>query len=432
MMRRGVWRLVASAGVVAALVSPVARSGVRGRAMWSWSRLEEDEGGQSLVGSGSVSSELRAKIEEYLSVRSSRLAKERTMREKRVAEREAATSNAVWRAGNALFSLESLLPEVPEDDGENEALAYTELERFGYSGLVEEIMDAGGHVAVSRALGIRVRGRAEPVVPEAPEPRLEPSRGLALGASSRETFDELPPEKLAPYRDLVAAVCGRVAATHPRLGYCQGIDYLVAYALRATRLEADAAVELVSALLDHLDLAGLFEPGLPTLKRRCLELGVLLHARCPALATHLADRSVHIELFAAAWLQTLFVYLDALPLAALDRAWTLLLLERSWKPLHRLALAIFLTLEDHLLAHCAQPHDLLLFLSRLANPDRRRAAPALLADPHLLTRAMNVKVTNSMLARIWANEALPKPLRARLHDAAARTYHPTLVTHATL
>lgn len=297
-------------------------------------------------------------------------------------------------------------------------------------------------------------------------------RGIGVpNVGARTTFDAADASVLRPYRDVVAKVCGQVAAARPRLGYCQGIDYVVAYALRATLLDAVAAADLVSSLLDSFDLAGLFEPGLPGLKRRCLELTLLLEARCPNLARHLNSRGVHIELFAAAWIQTLFVYVDALPLRVLDRAWTLLLFERTWKPMHRLSLAIFATLEPHILQHCAAPHDVLVFVSGLTSPDRinrpqkkkkkRRGivnanepvdAPDLLGDGSpddgrelvrlfcvspgdaatprsQLHRAMNIKVTNSMLNRIGANELLPRPLRARssLDD---NQQQPVLVTIA--
>lgn len=251
-------------------------------------------------------------------------------------------------------------------------------------------------------------------------------RGVKIPGDST-TFDAADAETLKPYREAIAKICGLVATQRPRLGYCQGLDYVVAYALRAAKLDPARARVLVNTLLDDLGFAGLFEPGLPGLKKRCLELSLLLDARCPDLASRLAGHSVHVELFAAAWIQTLFVYVDALPMAVLDRVWTLLLLERSWKIMHRLALAIFAALEPHVLASCHAPHETLIFLSQLTSGDRaerRRNKDAehcvipsdlLDDDDHgkkLLMSAMNIKVTNSMLARIGNNEALPKPLRA--------------------
>lgn len=38
--------------------------------------------------------------------------------------------------------------------------------------------------------------------------------------------------------------------------------------------------------------------------------------------------------------------------------------------MHRLSLAIFATLESHIIYRCAAPHDILIFVSQLTNPDR--------------------------------------------------------------
>lgn len=136
-------------------------------------------------------------------------------------------------------------------------------------------------------------------------------------------------------------------------------------------------------------------------------------------------------MFAAAWIQTLFAYVDALPFEVLERAWTVLLLERSWKIMHRLALGILCALEPHILASCAHPHDTLLYLSQLTrdgHADKRRrgsqdpdaAQPLEITaevEPHvlfgarggatrLLERAMDIKVTNSMLARVPEHSTL--------------------------
>lgn len=161
-------------------------SAARSVRVWSWSRLEEDENAESFVTAlPKVPDELKAEVEIYLQDRSRRLQKERTLREALASKREEAMSNVFWRAGNFLFSLESFLPEVPDEpEREADALSYTELERFGYSQLIEPIMDAGGHVLVSRALGVdftplktpekRERQRMELMVEQ---------RGLVLGSA---------------------------------------------------------------------------------------------------------------------------------------------------------------------------------------------------------------------------------------------------------
>lgn len=186
-----VWKPIIAFGATWGLLTPLTVTQGRRKMLYSWSRLEADEAPDSFAKAPVVSEDLQLKIEEYLALRAERIDKERTLRETLYAKREAAKSNALWRAANYLFSLESLLPSVPEGNEQSaDPLAYTELERFGYSWLIEEVMNAGGHVAVSRALGIEVRAKSEQ---DAPRRRSDtqpaPARGLVLGSAREALLD---------------------------------------------------------------------------------------------------------------------------------------------------------------------------------------------------------------------------------------------------
>ena len=102
------------------------------------------------------------------------------------AAREAATSNPVWRAGNAMLSLESLLPKESEDDESGDALSYTELQKFGYGSLIEPIMDCGGYVAVSRSLGVAYSLPKKPKEQSDDYVRDGPQRAVSLGGSKED------------------------------------------------------------------------------------------------------------------------------------------------------------------------------------------------------------------------------------------------------
>ena len=134
----------------------------------------------------SVPSELEGEIRAYLAERERVLASGELV-DPAAAAREAATSNPVWRAGNAMLSLESLLPKVgDDDDGPGDALSYTELERFGYGRLVERIMDCGGYVAVSRELGVAYSLPKKPKEQSDDYVRDGPKAGVALGDAFEE------------------------------------------------------------------------------------------------------------------------------------------------------------------------------------------------------------------------------------------------------
>ena len=134
----------------------------------------------------SVPSELEGEIRAYLAERERVLASGELV-DPAAAAREAATSNPVWRAGNAMLSLESLLPkEGDDDDGPGDALSYTELERFGYGRLVERIMDCGGYVAVSRELGVAYSLPKKPKEQSDDYVRDGPQRAVSLGGSKED------------------------------------------------------------------------------------------------------------------------------------------------------------------------------------------------------------------------------------------------------
>ena len=253
-------------------------------------------------------------------------------------------------------------------------------------------------------------------------------------------WGDMTKAQLEPFRGVLRDVCLAIAGARPDVGYCQGMDYVAAYCLRGAAFDPRGAHKLLNCFLDDLGLRGLFEPGLPLLKRKCLELRLLLDARCPELSRRLCAQGVVLEMFAASWLQTLFVYVDVLATASLDRAWTVFLFERNWKVVHRVALAMLATLEPHVLAVCERPDmtfSLLAALTsdeadeghrkRTASDERRRLSKpgeasldesragvrAALGDAGLPGRAMDIKVTTAMLNRIANNLSLPQPLRAR-------------------
>ena len=300
-----------------------------------------------------------------------------------------------------------------------------------------ELVDLGrggphaGAVAVDVArTPVRRLWRGAPVPPEAP------AVAAASGAAVPLAWEEASPEELAPFRRVLEDVCLAICGARPDVGYCQGMDYVAAFCLRGAAFDPLSAHKLLNCLLDDLGLRGLFEPGLPLLKRKCLELRLLLDARCPELGARLAAQGVVLEMFAASWLQTLFVYVDALHHASIDRAWTVFLFERNWKVVHKVALAILATLEPHVLAACDRPDQTFTLLATLTSDkdggdrddgkgktrrrdealyESRDAARAVFADDTgtLLDKAMDIKVTMSMLNRIANNLSLPQPLRAR-------------------
>ena len=140
-------------------------------------------------GSG-VPAALKEEIRAYLAVRE-RARLSNAVPDPAADARDAAMSNPVWRAGNAALSLESFLPaSAEEEDFVPDALAYTELEKYGYGRLVEPIMDRGGYATVSRALGIEVSPPPKPK--EQSDDFIEYEvRSISLGGSREAKLEEI-------------------------------------------------------------------------------------------------------------------------------------------------------------------------------------------------------------------------------------------------
>jgi len=110
---------------------------------------------------------------------------------------------------------------------------------------------------------------------------------LTLWRDAACPFGSWEDERVAALRESVADLCRARVAARPLDGYCQGLDYVAAQCLAGCAFDAKRAHVLLRALLDDVGLAGVFAAGLPQLKRRCLELRLLLDARCPELAKRL-------------------------------------------------------------------------------------------------------------------------------------------------
>ena len=125
----------------------------------------------------------------------------------------------------------------------------------------------------------------------------------------------------------------------------------------------------------------------------CHQFGRLLEALLPALHAHFEREGVFVEMFVIGWLQTLYLYLEALPEAVRDRVWDVFLFERSWKIFFRLGLALLQRAEPKLL-RCSID-SLMQYIAQF--PDRE-----LLDDGQLLDVAFGIKANDSVLRQLAA------------------------------
>jgi hypothetical protein len=228
-----------------------------------------------------------------------------------------------------------------------------------------------------------------------------------------------------------------LAAAHGDVGYCQGMDYVVAHLLRilqdtirwqtmkdtlpdvikATSSLPDLALlgdetpekiyeeidkslvveETVFRMMDTMfttyNLRHMYWPELRCLKTCCRVFEKLIQIKLPVLADHFEHHELNVGLFALGWFQTLFLYLPSMPSATVCHMWDIWLVERSFKIFFRVGTAILFLSQPILLNH--ELEGMMTYLNTI--PD------ATLLNPDILIAcALNIKVTNSMLAEIEA------------------------------
>jgi hypothetical protein len=175
-----------------------------------------------------------------------------------------------------------------------------------------------------------------------------------------------------------------LAARHEGVGYCQGMDYIVAHLLRVLQdtillrvvqqstpnsqdnlewrsmsndekncilrakmsdINKSAVVEEV--VFDVMDtffltynLQHMYWPELRCLKTCCRVFENVIRQKLPVLADHFEHHDLNVGLFALGWFQTLFLYLPSMPSATVCHIWDIWLVERSFKIFFRVGTAI--------------------------------------------------------------------------------------------
>ena len=262
-----------------------------------------------------------------------------------------------------------------------------------------------------------------------------------------------------------------LATSNDKVGYCQGMDYIVAHLLRIlqetvlyravkgtlpsviksklrksrspspssssyrppspARSTVSAQGTVVSALdidesslvveetvyrvmhtmLTTYGLQHFYWPELRCLKTCCKVFERLIEIKHPVLADHFDHHGLNVGIFALGWFQTLFLYLPSMPTATVCHMWDIWLVERSFKIFFRVGTAILFLSQPILLNH--ELEGMMTYLNTM--PD------ATLLNPDILLACANqIKVTNRMLEDIEAEVTGQKPRSASAKVDTAR------------
>lgn len=247
--------------------------------------------------------------------------------------------------------------------------------------------------------------------------------------------NSLPIDVKKDLQDRLNFILHTLAATYDDIGYCQGMDYVVAHLLRilqetirwkaankklpsvittastyqtnipvhadniediykeidSTRIVEESLVRVMDVFFVNYNLKHMYWPELRCLKTCCRVFEKLIQIKLPVLADHFEHHDLNIGLFALGWFQTLFLYLPSMPSETVCRMWDIWLVERSFKIFFRVGTALLFLSQPTLLNH--ELEGMMIYLNAI--PD------ATLLDPDILINtALNIKVTNRLLQEL--------------------------------
>jgi len=252
---------------------------------------------------------------------------------------------------------------------------------------------------------------------------------LALGGNA------LTEATKASLQDKLSFILHALAAAHSDVGYCQGMDYVVAHLLRILQdtirwkaangslpsviklappsfyghemnaqefaevyaevdrslVVEEACFRVMDSLFTSYNLRHFYWPELRCLKTCCLVFERLIQIKLPVLADHFEHHELNVGLFALGWFQTLFLYLPSMPSATVCHMWDIWLVERSFKIFFRVGTAILFLSQPILLNH--ELEGMMSYLNTF--PDATLLSPDI-----LIACALQIKVTNKMLMQL--------------------------------
>ena len=136
---------------------------------------------------------------------------------------------------------------------------------------------------------------------------------------SRRTFLVLPSHDKSQYCQNLQNICNAYANLDPEVGYCQGMNFVVALLLVVSDGQEEETFWVFVAIMRDMQLSGFYSGGFPLLRCYIDGCGRLVASVLPCLSLHLHAEGIHIEEFLKSWYLTLFV--TCLPKAAVLEIW---------------------------------------------------------------------------------------------------------------
>lgn len=218
-----------------------------------------------------------------------------------------------------------------------------------------------------------------------------------------------------------------IAVYEPKVGYCQGMNFVVAVmitvALGCETQSSDAAEDLalasdgipaaeqemlenkvfwlMIAFLNRFDMRELWRPGVPQLKLRIYQFDRLISSKLPSMHAHFRDIGLAPDFFASQWFLTLMSY--NMSMDQLVRVWDVLIFD-GWKTIFRVGIAVLQSCEEQILNMSLEQLSHFFRHERASAPPQpsgtrnQRSSSVYISDTDMLESAFRVKISTKELA----------------------------------
>ncbi|KAL4105874.1 hypothetical protein PRIC1_003930 [Phytophthora ramorum] len=227
-------------------------------------------------------------------------------------------------------------------------------------------------------------------------------------------------------RRMLSNVLKAVAHHADDIGYCQGMNYVVAALLlviKDAKDTADVGIDglslqeavfwLTLSLIRRKGMADLWKRKMPGLSQCIYLFQQLLKLHFYDLSAHLRQIGLHSNILATQWFVTLFARVLTLP--TLVRVWDLFFMD-GWKAVYRVALAITAELRPKLLMMDLEQ------CSEFFRKNPKLGLEEVFGPGILLERSLEYKVTRSSLQQLEEERHL-EYLRLRLQQTPLSEEH---------
>ncbi|RLN10649.1 hypothetical protein BBJ28_00005220 [Nothophytophthora sp. Chile5] len=173
----------------------------------------------------------------------------------------------------------------------------------------------------------------------------------SLSSNACEPDTSAAPVSVAMKRSLLEAKIRRVLRAYvvynPRVGYCQGMGFLVRLLTEVAEAEADIFWLFVGFSEPEND-RNLYEPGMAVLQPFLSKFELLFSTHMPELYAHFQAEGVYVATFCTRWFLTFFSSFETLGPALVIRLLDIFVID-GWRIVFSMALVVLDELRDQLL-----------------------------------------------------------------------------------